>query len=287
MLVGIIINFRDKLPYLPQKSMFSLFPSQYQICRNCPTCLAVLLSTMVGSPPLKTLLTFSKAKNPCQNLLSLFHTGEVSLVHSFLVTHLSYFSSVFQTFSWLFSLSQVTWSIVSNFSAQTLSLITPDITLFYIEGKKTPLNILPRSRYLINSGVLTPLFQAQLMDRTVTTTHMQEMQMRDSRGNVYPPSDKKPIFPEKHLPFSQSCWDLIGTLPDLWCSNFFPLHAEFFKVQLLHWSLSYHTMNEKKWIRGVLAVATEPWLWFFLKPLPWDCQGSFLFVQSQPSSSNQ
>lgn len=37
--------------------------------------------------------------------------------------------------------------------------------------------------------------------------------MRDSRGNVYLPSDKKSIFAEKCLLFSQACWDLTGTFP--------------------------------------------------------------------------
>lgn len=83
-----------------------------------------------------------------------------------------------------------------------------------LRGKKTPLNSLPRSRYLISSDVLAPLFQAQLMGRTVlTTTHMQEMLIRHSRGNVYLPSDKKPIFPEQCLPFSRAYWDLTGTFP--------------------------------------------------------------------------
>lgn len=73
--------------------------------------------------------------------------------------------------------------------------------------------MLARSQHLINSDVFTPLFQAQLMGRTaLTTTHMQEMQMRNSRGNVNPSSDKKSIFPEWCPPFSQAIWDLTGTL---------------------------------------------------------------------------
>lgn len=147
--------------------------------------------------------------------------------------------------------------------------------------------MLARSQYLINSGVFTPLFQAQLMGRTaLTTTHMQ---MRNSRGNVNPSSDKKSIFPEWCLPFSQAAWDLTGTLTP-WLTYDAAIST------LCVWSSSGHnyyighpgtTLRMQKWITCVLAVASKPQLWFFLRPLLWHFPGFFLFVQSQPSLSNQ
>lgn len=108
-------------------------------------------------------------------------------IHSFMVTHLNYFSC--SDFPGLSSLSMQ--SIVQNFSGQILSLITPDITHSKVRGKK-PLSQYPTKTTIFNQSRCV---QTQLMGRTaLTTTQMQEMGMRNGRGKVYLPSGRKPIF---------------------------------------------------------------------------------------------
>lgn len=136
--------------------------------------------------------------------------------------------------------------MLSNFSVHTLPVTTPDITLFSVEGEEKPSHY-PAKITIFNQFRCAFTFTANLTDaRDITdTTYMQEMQSRDSRGNIYPSSNKKPFFPEKHLLFSQSCWDLTEMFPNAWCSNSFPLCVELCRSQLLHWSTKYNTMNEK------------------------------------------
>lgn len=151
-------------------------------------------------------------------------------------------------------------SILSNFSVHALPLITPDITLLSVEGEEKPSQH-PAKITIFNQFRCAFTFTAGLTDaqNSIDTTRMQEMQFRDSTRNTYPSSDKKPIFPEKDLPFPQSCWDLTEMFPNAWCSNSFPLCVELCRFQLLHWSPKYNTMNKKLKKVGQMCSCCSNW----------------------------